>query len=69
MNFAYNGDPNGYLLNPDGSSSGEILPVWDKREAGQDQLLELGAQIKMTDDPNLAIYKVIDEFMKSRESN
>ncbi|WP_026521435.1 carboxylesterase family protein [Butyrivibrio sp. VCB2001] len=69
VNFAYNGDPNGYLLNPDGSSSEEILPVWEKREAGQDQLLELGAQIKMTDDPNLEIYKVIDEFMETRESN
>ncbi|WP_022769315.1 carboxylesterase/lipase family protein [Butyrivibrio sp. NC2007] len=69
VNFAYNGDPNGYLLGPDGSSSGEILPVWEKRETGQDQLLELGAQIKMTDDPNLAIYEVIDEFMETRESN
>lgn len=69
VNFAYNGDPNGDLLNPDGSSSGEILPVWEKREVGQDQLLELGAQIKMTDDPNLEIYKVIDEFMETRESN
>ena len=69
VNFAYNGDPNGYLLNPDGSSSGEILPVWEKREAGQDQLLELGAEIKMTDDPNLEIYKVIDEFMDTRETN
>ena len=69
VNFAYNGDPNGYLLGPDGSSSGDILPVWEKREAGQDQLLELGVQIKMTDDPNLAIYKVIDEFMDTRETN
>ena len=69
VNFAYNGDPNGYLLGPDGSSSGDILPVWEKREAGQDQLLELGAKIKMTDDPNLEIYKVIDEFMDTRETN
>ena len=69
VNFAYNGDPNGYLLNPDGSSSEEMLPVWEKRETGQDQLLELGAQIKMTDDPNLEIYKVIDEFMETREFN
>ena len=69
VNFAYNGDPNGYLLNPDGTKSAEILPTWQKREAGQDQLLELGAEIKMTDDPNLAIYKVIDEFMDTRETN
>lgn len=69
VNFAYNGDPNGYLLNPDGSSSDEMLPVWEKRENGQDQLLELGAEIKMTDDPNLEIYEVIDEFMETRESN
>ena len=69
VNFAYNGDPNGYLLGPDGSSSDEMLPVWEKRKTGQDQLLELGAEIKMTDDPNLAIYTVIDEFMETRESN
>ena len=69
VNFAYNGDPNGYLLNPDGSASGEMLPVWEMRAKGQDQLLELGAEIKMTDDPNLEIYKVIDEFMDTRETN
>lgn len=69
VNFAYNGDPNGYLLNPDGSASTEMLPVWEMRAKGQDQLLELGAEIKMTDDPNLEIYRVIDEFMDTRETN
>lgn len=68
VNFAYNGDPNGYLLKPDGSASTEMLPVWEMRDAGQDKLLELGDEIKMTDDPNLAIYEVIDKFMDSRES-
>ena len=65
VNFAYNGDPNGYLLNPDGSVSGEMLPVWEKRDTGNDKLLELGAEIKMTEDPNMEIYEVIDEFMDS----
>lgn len=68
VNFAYNGDPNGYLLNSDGSASTEMLPVWEMRAKGQDQLLELGDEIKMRDDPNLAIYEVIDRFMDSRES-
>lgn len=67
VNFAYNGDPNGYLLNPDGSASKELLPVWEMRDAGQDKLLELGDEIKMTDDPNMEIYEVIDEFMDGRE--
>ena len=66
VNFAYNGDPNGYLLHPDGSASKELLPVWEMRDAGQDKLLELGDEIKMTDDPNMEIYEVIDEFMESR---
>ncbi|WP_022764942.1 carboxylesterase/lipase family protein [Butyrivibrio sp. XPD2006] len=69
VNFAYNGDPNGYILNPDGSSSGEALPVWEMRDLGQDKLLELGDEIKMTDDPNMEIYEVIDEFMDTRETN
>ena len=66
VNFAYNGDPNGYLLKSDGSASTELLPVWEMRDAGQDKLLELGDEIKMTDDPNIEIYEVIDEFMESR---
>ena len=67
VNFAYNGDPNGYLPKSDGSASTELLPVWEMRDAGQDKLLELGDEIKMTDDPNMEIYEVIDEFMDGRE--
>ncbi len=65
VNFAYNGDPNGNLLTSDGKDSGEALPEWEMREDGQDQLLQLDTEIKMTDDPNLAIYEVIDHFQDS----
>ena len=67
INFACNGDPNGYLLNSDGTVSGEALPIWQKREAGQDKLLELGSTIQMIDDPNLEAYKVIDKYMDEAE--
>ena len=54
VNFAYYGDPNG-----DG------LPVWEARTGDQDKVLELNTTILMVDDPNLEIYKVIDEYMNS----
>ena len=66
VNFAYTGDPNGYLINEDGSKSNEKLPTWAKRESGQDKLLELNVDIKMVDDPNAEIYKVIDKYMDSK---
>ena len=69
VNFAYNGDPNGYLLNDDGTASSELLPAWDKREAGQDKLLELNTEIRMIDDPNLEAYKVIDKYMDDAANN
>ncbi len=69
VNFAYKGDPNGYLLNPDGSASGETLPVWEKRAEGQDKLLLFDTEVKMVDDPNMKIYEVIDKFMKNRIMN
>jgi para-nitrobenzyl esterase len=65
VNFAYNGDPNGYLINPDGSLSKEMLPTWEMRKAGQDKLIEFNTEIKMIDDPNMEAYKVIDKFMDS----
>ena len=65
INFAYTGDPNGYLINDDGTKSNELLPSWQKREAGQDKLLELNTTIQMTDDPNMEAYKIIDKFMDS----
>ena len=64
VNFAYNADPNGYILNSDGTPGKELLPTWEKREAGQDKLLELNTQISMVDDPNMEIYKVIDRYME-----
>lgn len=63
VNFAANGDPNGYILDKTGNSTGEQLPVWEKRQRGQDKLLELNTDVHMADDPNIEIYKVIDRFM------
>ena len=56
VNFAYTGNPNG-----DG------LPEWQMLDKDNTKLLNLDTQIKMMDDPNLDIYKVIDEFQESRE--
>lgn len=66
MNFVYNGNPNGQLLDEYGRDSKETLPLWEKREEGQDKLLNFDDEIKMVDDPNLVIYEVIDKFMNSR---
>ncbi len=63
VNFAATGDPNGYILDRTGNSTGEALPVWEKRQLGQDKLLELDTDVHMADDPNIEIYKVIDKFM------
>ena len=63
VNFAYAGDPNGYILNDDGSKSTEDLPLWEKRTEDQQKLIEFNTEIKMIDDPNLEIYKVIDDYM------
>ncbi len=54
VNFAYNGDPNG-----------EGLPVWEKRDKDNTQLLNLDKEISMMDDPNMEIYKVIDKYQDS----
>lgn len=66
INFIYSGDPNGFIINDDGTMSTETLPVWEKREKGQDKLLQLDTTVQMIDDPNNEIYKVIDKFMDSR---
>ena len=63
VNFAATGDPNGFILDKTGNSTGEQLPVWEKRQRGQDRLLELNTDVHMADDPNLEIYNVIDKFM------
>ncbi len=52
VNFAKTGDPNG-----------EGLPQWDMRKKGQDKLIRLDSEIRMEEDPNLEIYKVIDKYM------
>lgn len=54
INFAYTGDPNG-----------EGLPKWEMRDKDQDKLLNLDREIKMMDDPNMEIYKVIDKYQEN----
>ncbi len=51
VNFAKTGDPNG-----------QGLPTWEVRTPTQTKLLELGSDIHMTEDPNEAIYKVLDKY-------
>jgi para-nitrobenzyl esterase len=63
VNFAKTGDPNGYLYDDDGNKTETELPSWLMKNSGQDKLLELGTEIKMIDDPNLAIYEVLDKYM------
>lgn len=54
VNFAKTGNPNG-----------EGLPEWKMRSADQDQLLQLDTEIKMIDDPNTELYKIIDLYQIS----
>lgn len=68
VNFAYTGDPNGFLLDDFGEPTSELLPAWEKRTESQDKLLQFDTEVKMVDDPNMEIYKVIDKFMDSRVS-
>ncbi|QFJ53546.1 carboxylesterase/lipase family protein [Pseudobutyrivibrio xylanivorans] len=53
-NFAKTGNPNG-----------NNLPEWKMRDEGQNQLLQLDTEIKMIDDPNEELYKVIDKYQNS----
>ncbi|SDI29579.1 para-nitrobenzyl esterase [Pseudobutyrivibrio sp. 49] len=54
VNFAKTGNPNG-----------EGLPKWEMRSPTQDKLIQLDTEIKMVDDPNMEIYKVIDKYQKT----
>ncbi len=65
VNFAYKGDPNGFYRTDEGKESDTNLPVWEMRSGSQNKLLILDKEIKMEDDPNNEIYKVIDKFMDS----
>ncbi len=66
VNFAYTGDPNGKLYSSDGTKTSEGLPIWEMRSKSQDKLLQLDTEVKMIDDPNMAIYEVIDRYMESK---
>ncbi len=76
VNFAYNGDPNGnYRTADDLETLGfntevadKPLPEWKMRKKGQDQLINFDTEVKMVDDPNMEIYKVIDKFMDAKAS-
>ena len=54
VNFAKTGNPNG-----DG------LPNWEMRDENQSKLLQLDTTIRMIDDPNSALYPVIDTYQNS----
>ncbi|MCR5000095.1 MAG: carboxylesterase family protein [Lachnospiraceae bacterium] len=51
VNFVKTGNPNG-----------EGLPEWKDRAKDQSQLLQLDTNIQMVDDPNEALYQVIDQY-------
>ncbi|MBQ4369458.1 MAG: carboxylesterase family protein, partial [Oscillospiraceae bacterium] len=51
VNFVKTGDPNG-----------EGLPRWDAREEGSELLMEFCEEPKMTEDPYLAIYEILDKY-------
>ncbi|MCR4998290.1 MAG: carboxylesterase family protein, partial [Lachnospiraceae bacterium] len=51
VNFVKTGNPNG-----------EGLPEWKARTKDQSQLLQLDTNIQMVDDPNEALYQVIDQY-------
>ncbi len=54
VNFAKTGNPNG-----------EGLPKWEMRSKSEDRLLQLDTDIKMIEDPNMDLYKVIDAYQES----
>ena len=54
VNFAKTGDPNG-----------EGLTKWEARTVGNNQLLQLDTEIKMTEDPNEKLYDIIDKYEES----
>ncbi len=56
VNFVKTGNPNG-----------EGLPEWKMRTKGQEKLLQLDTTIQMVEDPNKALYPVIDRYQESME--
>ena len=57
VNFVKTGNPNG-----------EGLPVWEMRSAEQSKLINLDNDIKMVEDPNLAIYDVLDKYQRDEKA-
>ena len=55
VNFVKTGDPNG-----------EGLPVWEMRDTNKQQLIELGDQVKMIDDPYSEIYDILDKYQSGQ---
>ena len=58
VNFIKTGDPNG-----------SELPNWPSWEEAPEQVLELGAEIRVTEDPHLPLYALIDSDQNSRFPN
>ena len=57
VNFVKTGDPNG-----------EGLPRWEMRSADQSKLIKLDTNIEMVEDPNNAIYTIIDKYQQSERA-
>lgn len=53
VNFVKTGDPNG-----------EGLTEWNVQKDSDHRLLELGEQLRMRDDPNIELYKIIDRYQE-----
>ena len=57
VNFVKTGDPNG-----------EGLPRWEMKTADQTKLINLDNNIQMVEDPNLAIYDVLDKYQRDERA-
>ena len=74
VNFVYSGDPNGNYRTTDTTDDGVYsteaadtpLPEWQMRNKAQDKLIRFDTTIRMVDDPNMEIYKVIDKYMDEK---
>jgi para-nitrobenzyl esterase len=53
MNFVKTGDPNG-----------EGLPEWELWDADEQNLLELGEEVRMIEDPYKDIYVILDKYQE-----
>lgn len=56
VNFVKTGDPNG-----------AGLPLWERRSAESERLLELGETVGMIEDPYLPLYPVFDRYMNQKD--